>query len=175
MTTRVRFTYEDLQDFQDDKRREVIEGEIYVTPAPAPRHQRIVGSLYFAVRGYLQNHAIGEIFVAPVDVIFSAEDVTQPDLVYVANERAAIVTTRGIEGPPSWVVEVLSPSTQKRDMGIKLKLYQTYGLGAYWVVDPEDETVYAWDDGFVLNRYRRDEVAKVSLLADFALPLGELF
>lgn len=119
MISQVRFTYDDLQHFPDDnKRRELIDGEVYVTPAPRSRHQLIVTNLSFLVGLYLREKPSGRIIVAPLDVIFSEDEVAEPDLIYLSNERADRLSERGIEGAPDWLIEVTSPSTVKRDFTI---------------------------------------------------------
>src|SRR6185503_4736947 len=90
----VKLTYDDFLLFPDDgQRHELIDGEHYVTPSPSRVHQRIVGNLHFALRSYLEAHPIGEIFLAPFDVVFSDFDVVEPDLLYVSNERRRDILT----------------------------------------------------------------------------------
>ena len=83
----VKLTYDDFVLFPDDgKRHELIDGEHYVTPSPNTRHQRIVGSLYLLIANWLEVRPIGQIFLAPYDVVFSEFDVVEPDLLYLSNE-----------------------------------------------------------------------------------------
>ena len=140
---RVKFTYEDLLQFPDDGRRhELIDGEHYVTPSPAPEHQLIVGNLYFSIRAYLEAHPIGVAMLAPFDVVLTDVDVVEPDLIYLSKSVFdEIVGERNARGAPDLAVEVLSPSTRRRDEIIKRKLYERTGVGEYWVVDPELEAV----------------------------------
>src|SRR5439155_1191754 len=79
----------------------------------------------------------------PIDVILSRITVLQPDLVYIERDRLGIVTERAIEGAPTLVVEVLSPSTDARDRGVKLALYARYRVPFYWIVDPVGRSVEA--------------------------------
>jgi Uma2 family endonuclease len=185
MTTAPRsthLTYEDYLLFPDDgKRHELIQGDHYMTPAPNTKHQRVSGNLHAALHAYLRRHPIGQIFAAPCDVIFSDEDVVQPDLLFVSASRLGIVTPDNIKGAPDLVVEILSDATRKKDETIKRKLYERFGVPEYWLVDPELETVRVLRlEG---DRYRRaldlstDEPAPVTtpLLPEFSLPLAELF
>ena len=176
MSQAVRFTYEDLQHFPDDsKRRELINGEVYVTPAPTIRHQRIVANLLVLINDFLREHPLGEVFVAPVDVIFSEQDddVAEPDLIYLSKEKANIVSKRGIEGAPDWLIEVTSPSTVKRDFTLKRKLYQKYGVRLYWILDLDAEMIHVWDEG-EHRVYDKDDVIKVSLLPGLEFPTSTL-
>src|SRR5581483_914706 len=119
---KVRFLATDIWDTPDDgKRYEVIDGKLFVTPPPVVQHQRGAGNLYGFLWSYLQRNSIGRVFFAPIGVILDEEDGLQPDLVYVAREREAIITERSIDGAPDLVVEVLSPSTRARDRGIKMR------------------------------------------------------
>ena len=102
----------------DDLRHEIIDGEHYVTPAPVTRHQRILVELLYLLRHHLEKHPSGSVFVAPFDVVLSPYDVVQPDLVYLSDERAHLLTDKNLQGPPDLVVEILSPGTSRRDLGI---------------------------------------------------------
>ena len=139
---RVKLTYDDFLQFPDDgKRHELIDGEHYVTPSPNQIHQIIVGNLYFAIRGYLEEHPIGQAFLAPFDVVFSNFDVVEPDLLYITAERREILTKQNVQGSPDLVIEVGSPGTRRRDETIKRRLYERAEVSEYWIVDPELEVV----------------------------------
>ena len=173
--TPVRFTYEDLMLFPDDGlRRELLDGEVYVTPSPTSRHQRVVTNLAFRIGLYLHDNPLGEVFVAPLDVIFSEnDDVTEPDILYVSSERASIISERGVEGAPDWLVKVTSPFTRKRDFTLKLKRYQKCGVRLYWIVDLEAEMVHVWEGG-EHEVFEADDALSVSLLPGFSLAAGEI-
>ena len=145
MVSRVVLTYADYAALPDDGRRyELYEGEIEMTPAPTTSHQRVLGNLYFLLRQYVQDRHAGEVFVAPIDLILSDVTVVQPDLLVVLNERRHVITERGIEGPTDLVVEILSPTTASRDRGIKMQLYARYRIPHYWLVDPDTQTLEAY-------------------------------
>ena len=77
----------------------------------------------------------------PFDVVLSDTDVVQPDLLFVSNERANIITDENIQGAPDLVVEILSPSTAERDQTFKRSLYAKHGVKEYWLVDTDAKTV----------------------------------
>jgi len=145
MSARVILTYDDYTALPDDGRRfELYEGElIEMTPAPRPRHQLVIGRLHLLMAEHVHRHGLGEVFLSPIDVILSRINVLQPDLVYLDAARLRLVTDRAIEGAPTLVVEVLSPSTDARDRETKQALYARYGVPYYWIVDPDAETVQA--------------------------------
>ncbi len=128
-----RLTYQDFVRFPDDGlRHELIDGVHYVTPSPNMRHQRLVGRLHFEIESVLRTHpAVGQIFVAPFDVVFSHFDVVEPDLVFVAGDQEHILTDANIQGSPALVVEILSRGTRKRDEQIKRGLFARTGVREY--------------------------------------------
>ncbi len=119
----------------DGKRYELLEGDLHVTPAPSPLHQRVSKRLQRVLEAYFEDAGRGEVFNAPIDVILTNQDVVQPDLVLVTN--AEQISQRGIEGPPLLLVEVLSPSTREYDRTAKASRYAILGVVHYWIVDPE--------------------------------------
>jgi Uma2 family endonuclease len=145
MPSRVVLTYRDFEVLPADGRRyELHEGELSVTVAPGTRHQRLVGRLFMLLQEYVDAHGLGEVFVSPIDCVLSDTTILEPDLVFVESGRASIVSARGIEGPPTLAIEILSPSTFQLDRGPKLQLYARYGVPYYWIVDPEARGVEAY-------------------------------
>lgn len=134
------WTYEDYLDFPDDgKRYEIVDGEVYVTPAPLIRHQGIVGWLFVRMYEHVREHGGGRVFVAPVDVVLSPTDVVEPDVVFVADADTHRITRANIQGPPTLAVEVLSDP--RHDRVRKRRLYARFGVVEYWLVDPDGERV----------------------------------
>jgi len=145
MASRVILTYKDYEALPHDGRRyELHEGELSVTPAPSPTHQRLIRALLIILDRHVQARRHGEVFVSPIDCILSDTTVVQPDIVYLETGRLPAVTSRGIEGPPTLVVEVLSPSTTQIDRGVKYQLYARHGIPDYWIVDPELRNIEAY-------------------------------
>ena len=139
--TSARMTYEDLLQLPDDGlRHELIDGVHYVTPSPVTRHQRILRRLAVAIENWLSNHPTGEMFFAPLDVVLSRYDVVVPDLIYVSSARAAGLEDKGMFAAPDLAVEILSPSTRRRDETLKRQLYDRVGV-EYWLIDPDADVV----------------------------------
>jgi Uma2 family endonuclease len=135
-----KFDYSYLQTTPNDgKRYELLHGELLVNPAPGMIHQRVLRRLQRQLEDFFHPRSIGEVFLAPFDVILSPHDVFEPDLLVVSDHSR--LSDRGVEGPPALVVEILSPSTRKTDRGIKFRRYAELGVPHYWVVDPADERV----------------------------------
>jgi Uma2 family endonuclease len=148
MPTRAVLTYSDYAALPDDGRRyELHWGELSVTPAPGTRHQGAIVNLITLLNEHVRSRGLGKVFVAPTDCILSNVTVVQPDVLYIAADRLAIISDRGIEGAPTLVVEVLSPSTARLDRDRKMKLYMEHGVPYYWIVDPETRSVEAYTLG----------------------------
>lgn len=134
----IRLGYEDYASLPEDGRRyEIIDGALHMSPAPRPWHQTVSRRIQFALYAQLELAGLGQVFDAPVDLILSAHDIVQPDLVYLEGPQAGLITDRAIEGVPALVVEILSPSTRRRDVLTKSALYQRAGVPRYWLVDPD--------------------------------------
>jgi len=179
----VKLTYDDFLLFPDDgKRHELIDGEHYVTPSPSTKHQRISGKLYWALQSYLDTHPVGEVFYAPLDIVFSEHDVVEPDLFYLSHERAAqVLTPRHARGAPELVIEIASTSTRKRDETIKRRLYERDGVSEYWVVDPELEALRVYCrsgdrfDRAVELTSERGDMLTTALLPGLEIVLARIF
>jgi Uma2 family endonuclease len=132
----VKFTYQDYLRLPEDRRYEIIDGELFLTPAPGTYHQRIEMKLLFLLFGHVKEHDLGEVLPAPCDLVLSQTDVVQPDIFFIAKERREIVGEKYVSAAPDLVVEILSESTAKRDRGIKAKMYERFGVPELWIVDP---------------------------------------
>lgn len=179
-----RLTYDDFVLFPDDgKRHELIDGVHYVTPSPIYQHQRLLGRLYLAIGGFLEHHPeLGEALLSPFDTVFSPWDVVEPDLLFVASDQPEIVTDKNIQGAPALVVEILSPSTRKRDEGIKRHLFDRGGVREYWLIDPKSDTVTVYRRGSDGSFPRVSQLGKkenailsTPLLPGFSLSIAKLF
>lgn len=138
----VKLTYEDYLLFPEDGlRHEIIDGEHEVTPSPLTRHQRIVANLFLIIAAFVRERKLGEVFLAPFDVILSNLDIVVPDLLFVSGKRSEIITEKNLQGAPDLVIEVLSDGTRKRDEVTKRKLYERFGVREYWIVDPVLESI----------------------------------
>jgi Uma2 family endonuclease len=136
-----KLTYDDLVAMfpeEDGVQRELIDGELFVTPSPFVPHQRLVQRLAVSLGNHLDVHPNqGEVFPAPLDVILTAHDVVVPDLVVVLGNQQGILTEKHVRGAPAIVIEVLSRGTRRRDQTIKRQLFDREGVQEYWMVDPE--------------------------------------
>jgi Uma2 family endonuclease len=180
-TTTRKLTYEDYVLFPEDgQRHELIDGEHYVSPVPYTLHQRVVVSVVVALANFARKTGCGEVLLAPTDVVLSPYDVVQPDVLYVSRERQRIMGEKFLSGPPDLAVEVLSPSTRRKDLELKLKLYERVGVQEYWIVDSERASMTVFrlgPQGFgppLALSAAKGDVLTSPLLPGLKVPVAEL-
>jgi len=122
-------------------RYQLIEGDLYMAPAPNRFHQDISRNLEHILLNYLEDHPVGAIYHAPFDVYLDETNVFQPDIVFVSTARAEILTEAGAEGAPDLVVEILSPKTARFDLVNKRRQFAHHGVDEMWIIDPVVQTV----------------------------------
>ena len=178
----LKWTYSDLLLFPDDgKRHELIDGEHIMSPSPFTKHQRISFNLSVILGVFLKKYPIGRVFTAPMDVVLSHSDVVEPDLLFIASEKAAIITEKHIMGVPDLVVEILSTGSRKTDEIIKRRLYEQFGVKEYWIIDPELESVKVYrmqGTGFIRVAELSAEsggTLTTPLLPELGILLSEIF
>ena len=152
-----KFTYKDYCSWPDEERWELIDGVAYdMSPAPSVDHQKILGKLHLQIGNFLKGKDC-EVYLAPFDVFFpdspdqdvnEVTTVVQPDISVICSKKKII--SRGCFGPSDLIVEILSPSTMKKDLSLKFDLYQSAKVKEYWIVDPGNRFVRIYqlnDDG----------------------------
>lgn len=147
-----KLTYQDylLLPEEPGYRFEILDGMLIKEPSPNVPHQRVSRRLQRILEDYFWDlDPEGEIFNAPLDVTFQDTTVVQPDLFYVSGEQKLMVKNARIDGPPALVVEILSPSTSRKDRLQKLRIYQEARVQHYWLVNPDDKTLecFSLQDG----------------------------
>ena len=136
-----RWTFADLMQFDETERYEIYDGRLIpMAPSPNTYHQRLVTRLFRLLDGFVQSHELGEVFLAPFDVVMAEDNTAQPDLLFIAKENAGIVKN-WVFGPPDLMVEILSPSSIRRDRQDKLEQYARFGVKEYWIVDPANRSL----------------------------------
>lgn len=135
---RKRYTWDDYLTFPDDKRIEIINGELFdMSPAPHPDHQRVLSELFLALKPHFRGTPC-ELFLSPVDVKLADDTVVQPDLFVVCPPTRV---DKAVEGPPSLAIEILSPGTLMHDRVRKMLRYAAAGVKEYWIVSVEARSV----------------------------------
>jgi Uma2 family endonuclease len=175
-----RLTYEDLRAMPDDGRRyELIDGEVFIAPAPRPKHQRTVGRVYRALADFVEERGLGEVLLAPTDVVLGERTAVQPDLLFIRQDRASLVTELNVQGAPDLVIEVLSPSNEDFDRETKLQVYARAGVRELWYLDPESRTADILELGggryLLVAKLSDTETITSNVLSGLCLPLADLF
>jgi Uma2 family endonuclease len=135
-------SYEEFQTLPRDgsKRFELIEGEVFMTPSPNTGHQRAVAKLLRRLADFVERSDLGEVFIAPYDIVFSKWTALEPDLLFIGKEQRSIITDANVQGVPNLVIEILSPSNKVYDRETKLHAYEKAGVPELWYLDPEERT-----------------------------------
>ena len=176
---KTKLTYEDYAKTPDDERWELIDGELVMAPAPNMEHQSIQSAMGVTIANFIASRELGRLFFSPTDVVLSEHTTVEPDLVFVSKERERIITYANIQGAPDLVVEILSPSTARRDWRDKFDLYQGHGVNECWLADPVSRTVWVFllaDGAFVeMGRYGEDDTLTSPTLEGLEIVLAEVF
>ena len=175
------YSYSDVLKWDEDFRAELFNGEMVMMPPPSSIHQYISMELSFQIRRYLEGK-VYKIFAAPFAVrLFPQKDrsddtVFEPDIVVICDPEK--IDDKGCNGPPDFVIEIISPSSAKYDRIYKFRKYQKAGVREYWIVDPETKSVQACildNDRYVMTVYDETEKAPVSVLNGCEINLRTVF
>lgn len=169
-----------LFDDDDNYYYEIINGEMIQKSAPTPMHQRICRRLVIILDRFITEKKSGEVFQSPIDVYLDEYNKSQPDLVYVSNEKKAIITKDGIIGVPDLIIEIISPTSFTRDRIEKKNLYERLGVSEFWLVDPQNGAMEIYT--IKNNLYELYSAAtllegelKSAVFADLKINLAEVF
>ena len=157
---------------------ELWDGELIMSPAPSFHHQELVDRFHDLLKVWVRQRQLGKTGMAPLDMVLTNSRATQPDVVFISNERLGIIKER-IMGAADLVAEVLSPGSRRRDRIDKRDLYEQHGVGEYWLIDPEAKTVEVLhlESGTyqLVGRWHPGERARSRLLTGFEVPVSPLF
>lgn len=173
-------TYDIYAAMPDDGHRyEILDGSLeMMSPGPSTKHQAVSGELEFILKQSCKSDYV--IYDAPLDVILNETNVFQPDILMIHRSRLHIVTSRGIEGPPDMVAEILSPGSRNKDKVIKLRTYARFGIREYWIVDTEAQTMelytLAEDGKYVLQQlFEGEDLVTSDMLPCVSFKINEIF
>ncbi len=126
---------------------QLINNQLIMSPVPIILHQVTLNEINIEISNFLRKNNLGKVFIAPLDVYFSDENIFQPDIIFVKNENANKIKRKGLIGAPDLVIEILSPSTSQLDYEAKKLVYERFGVEEYFIVDPNTKSV----DSFFLK------------------------
>jgi Uma2 family endonuclease len=135
------WTYREYCQVGDEQRYEIMNGVLCLVPTPSLFHQRISRRLEIQLSLFVEEHDLGEVFDAPIDVVLDEHNTVQPDVVFVSRERSVILQPAGIMGIPDLIIEIISPSSLHRDSYEKKELYERFGVKEYWLVDQANRCI----------------------------------
>lgn len=181
-----RYTFANYLTWIDEKRRELIDGFVFMMSGPTRRHQKISGRLFLRFGNYLEKKKC-EVYSAPFDVRLPKNgetdnnkiyNVVQPDIVIVCDQSK--LDEKGCIGPPDLIVEILSANTSKKDLKDKFFLYEKSGVIEYWIAYPNEKSINV----FILNpkgkyelkgMYVEGDTVSPSMLLDLSLEIEDVF
>ncbi len=157
---------------------ELWDGELVMSPAPSFFHQEIVARFHEALSFWVRKHCLGKTNLAPLDMVLTNSRATQPDVVFISNERLGLIKTH-LMGAADLVAEVISPGSRRRDRIDKRDLYEQHGVKEYWLIDPEAQTVEVLfltrGEYQLVGRWSPGQTTESRLLKGFRVKVAELF
>lgn len=171
------YTIEDIYALPENQRAELIDGQLYMMAPPARIHQKLISELTQFIGHYIKSKGGScEIYPAPFAVFLSDDDLNyvEPDISVICDRDK--LDDRGCNGAPDWIIEIISPSTQQIDYGIKLFKYRTAGVREYWIVNPKTRTINVFDfeNEKKSCQYSFDEDAPVCIYKDLMIKIADM-
>jgi len=177
------FTYsniEKLPEWPSGPLVEIIGGELFLIPSPSLNHQRISRRLASIIMQYVEQHELGEVFYAPVDIVLSDENIVVPDLIFISKEHANILHPKSIQGAPDLIIEILSEN-KTADLMYKKDIYEKYGVSEYWIIDPKSRQIMIYvsektkKQFKALHIFKEQDVIRFSTISGLEIPVLEIF
>jgi Uma2 family endonuclease len=178
-TSRV-WTYDDVKDWGEDVHCEILNGELFMSPTPSFYHQEISGNLYTDMHDFVKAHRLGRIVTAPQDTRLGKFNLLQPDILFISKDNKDVKIEVTVVGPPDLVVEIVSPTSIRRDYHKKKDIYEEFKVKEYWIVDPANKSVEVFtlkNDIYEIFTFgtNPEHIAKSVVLQGFEITLGDIF
>lgn len=171
------YTIDDIYALPEGQRAELIDGQIYDMAPPSPMHQELVMELSATLRDYIKkNGGPCKVYPAPFAVFLNEDDrnYVEPDISVICDSSK--VDNRGYQGAPDFIIEIVSPSSQRMDYLTKLFKYRTAGVREYWIVNPLQRTVqvYSFEGTEDSIQYSFDDEITVTIYGDLKICVADL-
>lgn len=171
------YTTDDIYALPEGQRAELIDGRLYMMAPPRRIHQEIVSQFTKVIGQYIDAHGGHcKVYPAPFAVFLNEDDrnYVEPDISVICD--MAKLDEYGCKGAPDWIIEIVSPSSQQMDYGIKLFKYRTAGVREYWIVNPKTHTVNLFDFEHekMSGQYSFDDEAPVCIYGDLSIRISDL-
>lgn len=177
--TKKKTTYADYVKIDDNNRYEIFNGELRMVPAPSTGHQAVSRNLEFLVWNFVNEKGLGEVFDAPIDVIFDEDEVYQPDIVFIRSDKQGIIKRDAIHGVPDLIMEIVSPSSVFYDTVDKREIYRKYGVSEYWLIFPDEKAieVFILEKGEYLEfcRFKKNGCVRSKVLEGLKIHSKDIF
>ena len=174
-----KLTWEDIKDFPEEGKTELVEGRLFMSPTAGSPHQYIGTLLTGEILPFVRRNDLGRFYGRDVHVIFDEHNHFEPDLCFVAKDRLNIIQGPTLNGPPDLIVEIVSESNRKHDTKLKFDYYERFGVREYWLVDPPDQSiaVFVLEDGRyqLLGEFRAGALVETRVLAGLTLDPARIF
>jgi Uma2 family endonuclease len=174
------FMVRDYQELPEGgPRYQLIEGDLHIAPSPNLFHQEISANLEGVLRDYLKGKRVGKVLHAPLDVFLTETNVYQPDILFVSAENLQILREDGVHGAPDLIIEILSPSTTRLDLGAKKRVYARCGVLEFWAIDPLERKIMVYDlqksDSDPVGTWNEGEGFESKLFPGLRIEAAEVF
>ena len=171
------YTIDDIYALPDGQRAELIDGQMYMMAPPNTKHQKISWKLHQKIGNYISSKGGNcDVYAAPFAVFLNEDDLNyvEPDISVICDKNK--IDDRGCNGAPDWIIEIVSPSSQQMDYGIKLFKYRTAKVREYWIVNPLKQTVivYDFEQEKETKQYSFDDTISVCIYDDLDINIAEL-
>lgn len=171
------YTIDDIYALPDGERAELIDGKIYMMAPPSRIHQKVVQELSRTIGNYIaDNNGSCEVYPAPFAVFLNEDDknYVEPDISIICDKNK--LTDKGCNGSPDWIIEIVSPSSQRMDYLTKLFKYRTAGVREYWIINPEKETVqiYSFEGKEDSAQYSFNDNISSGIFNDLTICISDL-
>lgn len=171
------YTIDDIYSLPDGERAELIDGKIYYMAPPKRIHQKLVSQLTKIIGNYIDSKdGECEVYPAPFAVFLSADDKTyvEPDVSVICNKNK--LNDYGCHGAPDWIIEIVSPGTERMDYDIKLFKYRSAKVREYWIINPSKQTamVYDFERGLNTKQYSFNDTIPVCIYQDLEVNIADL-
>lgn len=168
------YTIDDIYALPDGQRAELIDGRMYIMAPPTTIHQRIL----YEISDYIdKKEGNCEVFLAPFAVFLNEDDqnYVEPDISVICDKNK--LDEKGCNGAPDWIIEIVSPSTERIDYGIKLFKYRSAGVREYWVINPRTRiiNVYDFENDKGTRQYSFDDEIPVCIYEDLTIRISKIF
>ena len=170
-------TIDDIYALPEGQRAELIDWQIYMMAPPRRIHQELVSQFTKIIGQHIDTHnGICKVYPAPFAVFLNSDDrnYVEPDLAVICDQNK--LDEYGCNGAPDWIIEIVSPSSQRMDYGIKLFKYRTAGVREYWIVNPITHiiNVFDFEHGEKTGQYTFDEDISACIYKDLTININKL-